>query len=147
MSKKKSVSREFSRLETEADQRRTYRIPVSLSLRFAGRRRQGNTGAGLLADLSETGCRVHSLQPLDVGSILALVAELPHPLLITEARLAWVDGEWSGLEFLRVSPTELTRLRHFLWKNISRATVSDQRPLFSLVNSSSPNRRRLKAIS
>lgn len=133
--------------ETEADQRRTYRIPVSLSLQFAGRQRQGKTGAGLLADLSETGCRVHSTFPLYVNNALALVAELPQPLLITKARVVWVTGEWSGLEFLQVSPIERTRLRQFLWKKISRATVNDQRPLFSLLHNAGLNRKRLKAIS
>ena len=100
-----------------------------------------------MADLSETGCRVHSTHPLKVGAALALVAELPHPVLITEARVVWVAGQWSGLEFLRVSPAERTRLRHFLWSHISLATVNDQRPLFTLVHNSHPDRKGLKAIS
>ncbi|HSA60919.1 MAG TPA: hypothetical protein VLE03_01655 [Nitrospiraceae bacterium] len=49
--------------------------------------RSVKTGAGLLADLSETGCRVRSSYPLDVSTSLALVAELPHQVLITEARV------------------------------------------------------------
>jgi len=132
---------------TEVDQRRAYRIPVSLSLRFSRRERIGKTGEGLLADLSETGCRVQSTYPLKVGTCLALVAELPHPVLITNACVVWVAGHWSGLEFLRVSPTERTRLRHFLWRHISRTMVDDQRPLFSLVRSSDQNRKGLKALS
>jgi hypothetical protein len=131
---------------SEADQRRAYRIPVSLSLRFSGRQRFGKTGAGLSSDLSETGYCVQSRYPLKIGTSLALVAELPHPVLITEARVVWVTGRRSGLEFLRVSPTERTRLRHFLWRHISRAMVSDHPPLFTLVSSSHQNRTRLKAI-
>lgn len=132
---------------TEVDQRRAYRIPVSLSLRFSGRQPFGKTGAGLLADLSETGCRVQSTYPLKIGTCLALVAELPQPVLITEARVVWATDRWSGLEFLRVSPTERTRLRHFLWRHISRAMINDQRPLFSLVRSSDQNRKGLKTLS
>lgn len=130
-----------------ADQRRAYRIRVALPLRYSGRDRCCRTGAGLLADLSETGCRVHTTYLPDIGTSLALLAELPHPVLITEARVVWVADQWIGLEFLRVSPSERTRLRHFLWKHISRATVEDQRPLFSLVSSSSRMPRRLKSIS
>ena len=100
-----------------------------------------------MADLSETGCRVQSTHPLKVGTSLALVTELPHPVLITEARVVWVAGQWSGLEFLRVSPTERTRLRRFLWKHISRAMLQQQRPLFTLVSSTNQNRKELKAIS
>jgi PilZ domain len=100
-----------------------------------------------LSDLSETGCRVQSRHPLKIGTSLALVAELPHPVLITEARVVWVTGRWNGLEFLRVSPTERTRLRHFLWRHISRAMVTDHPPLFTLVSSSHQNRKGLKAIS
>jgi len=132
-----------------ADQRRACRIPVSSSLRFSYRQRSGKTGAGLLADLSETGCRVRSTYPLDVSTSLALVVELPHPVLITEARVVWAADQWRGLEFLRLSPTERTRLRHFLWKQISRAIVNDQRPLFSIVSGSSQNRKGkgLKAVT
>jgi c-di-GMP-binding flagellar brake protein YcgR len=131
----------------ETDLRRTYRIPVSLSLQFSGRHRLGKTGTGLLADLSENGCRIHSTHPLKVGTSLALVAELPHPVLITEARVVRVAGQWSGLEFLRVSPAERTRLRHFLWSHISLAMINNQRPLFTLVCNSHPDRKGLKAIS
>jgi hypothetical protein len=100
-----------------------------------------------LADLSETGCRVQSTHPLKVGASLALVAELSDPVLITEARVVWAVGQWSGLEFLRVSPTERTRLRHFLWKHMSRAMVDDQRPLFALVSNSQQTRKGLKPLS
>lgn len=129
------------------DQRRAYRIRVALPLRYSGRDHYCRTGAGLLADLSETGCRVQTSCLLGIGTSLALLAELPHPVLITEARVVWVADHWIGLEFLRVSPGERTRLRHFLWKHISRATLKDHRPLFSLVSSSSRIPRKLKSIS
>lgn len=131
----------------ETDQRRACRIPVSFSLQFSGRQRLGKTGAGLLADLSETGCRVQSTSPMKVGASLALVAELSCPVLITEARVAWVAGQWSGLEFLRVSPTERTRLRRFLWKHMSRDLIDDQRPLFALVSSSPQTLKGLRPLS
>lgn len=123
--------------------------PVSYSLRFSYRQRSVRTGAGILADVSETGCRVRNSYPLDVSTSLALVAELPHPVLITEARVVWAVDQWRGLEFLRLSPTERTRLRHFLWKHIRRAVVNDQRPLFSILSASSQNRKGkgLKAVS
>ena len=87
MPKNKPAAVHNSGPSSDTDQRQAYRILAAVTLRFSSRQRIGKTGAGLLADLSETGCRLQSTYPLKVGAVLALVAELPHPVLITETRV------------------------------------------------------------
>ena len=51
-----------------------------------------------------------------------------------------------GIEFLRVTARERTRLRHFLWKHMTRATLRGGPPLFGLVDQLSPRGPNLKSL-
>lgn len=112
----------------KTDQRQTYRITVTQSILFATRHKASPAGDARLRDLSDSGCCLNHAGQCQAGDRLALVLELPQPVLITDARVVWTNGTLCGLEFVQVSPLELTRLRRFLWKQISHATIDDLQP-------------------
>ena len=114
-------------------QRHTYRITVTRRLQFAQRHTTSRIGKALLLDLSDAGCSLQSKQSFTIGERLALVLELPQPVLITDAQVVWIDGSRYGLSFARVSPLERSRLRRFLWKHLPDAAMSDLLPLFATV--------------
>lgn len=118
---------------SRTDQRQTYRIATSRPLRYAPRQTTSRIGQALLLDLSDVGCRVESTSLLAMGERLALVIELPQPVLITDAQVMWADGSRYGLSFARVSPLERSRLRRFLWKHLPDAAMSDLLPLFAVI--------------
>lgn len=119
--------------QSGADQRQTYRITVTKRLRFAQRHMTSRIGKALLLDLSDAGCSLESKSRLIAGERLALVLELPQPVLITDAQVVWIDGPRCGLSFARISPIERSRLRRFLWKHLPDAAMSDLLPLFATV--------------
>ena len=119
--------------QSRADQRQTYRITVTRRLQFAQRHTTSRIGKGLLLNLSDAGCSLEIKIPLTVGERLALVLELPQPVLITDAQVVWIDGSRYGLSFARVSPLERSRLRQFLRKHLPDAAMSDLLPLFATV--------------
>lgn len=131
---------------SRADQRQTYRIAVTKRLQFAQRHKTSRIGKALLLDLSDAGCSLESKGRLTVGERLALVLELPQPVLITDAQVAWVDGSRYGLSFARVSPLERSRLRRFLWKHLPDAAMSDLLPLFATVEEPHHSQIRLQIL-
>ena len=109
-----------------------------------------HVGDGAVLDLSESGCKLRSTQVLPIGSFWDLyltVPETSRPVLISEVRVIWAAGNEYGIEFLRVTARERTRLRHFLWKHMNFATLRDGLPLFTLVDHSSSSRPQLKSLS
>jgi len=74
------------------------------------------------------------------------IPETSHPVLISEARVILAAENEYGIEFLRVTARERTRLRHFIWKYMNRSTLRDGLPLFTLVDQSSPRRPQLKSL-
>ena len=100
-------------------------------------------------DLSESGCKLYSELVLPVGSFWDLYLTIPEtsrPVLISEVRVIWATENDYGIEFLRVTARELTRLRHFIWKHMNRSTLRGGPPLFTLVDHSSPRRPQLKSL-
>lgn len=131
---------------SRADHRQTYRITVTRRLQFAQRHTTSRIGKGLLLDLSDAGCSLEIKIPLTVGERLALVLELPQTVLITDARIVWIDGARYGLSFARVSPIESSRLRRFLWKHLPDAAMSDLLPLFATVEEPHHSQPRLQIL-
>lgn len=79
-------------------------------------------GDGMVVDLSRGGLGVRGNQPVKVGMELTLFLYLPHgedPLLVMEARVAWVSGRKFGVEFRKMNLRELNRLSALL---VSRLT-------------------------
>ncbi|MCS6293493.1 MAG: PilZ domain-containing protein [Nitrospira sp.] len=132
--------------QSRADQRQTYRITVARRLQFAQRHKTSRIGKALLLDLSDAGCSLQSKHGFKVGERLALVLELPQPVLITDAQIVWVDGSRYGLSFARVSPLERSRLRRFLWKHLPDAAMSDLLPLFATVEEPHHSQPRLQIL-
>ncbi len=75
-------------------------------------------GEGIVTNISESGCKVHSLnQPIPVGTSLALHVSLHRPqspLQVANAVVRWSKGREFGLELLLVQPAEQDRLRDFM---------------------------------
>ena len=100
-------------------------------------------------DLSESGCKLCSTHVLPIGSFWDLYLTIPEtsrPVLISEVRVIWAVENEYGIEFLRVTARELTRLRHFIWKHMNRSSLRGGPPLFILVDHSIPRRPQLKSL-
>jgi len=131
------------------DRRAAQRVPVQLIVRLAATDHFQHVSHGVASDLSERGCKISSMEALPVGSFWDLYLTIPgtsRPILISEVRVVRVAHLECGIEFLRITARERTRLRHFLWKHMSRSTLSDGPPLFALVDRSSPQRPHLISL-
>jgi c-di-GMP-binding flagellar brake protein YcgR len=128
--------------QSGVDQRQTYRIIMTRRLRYAKRQKTSRAGNALLLDLSDAGCSLQSRNCFHTGERLALILELPQTVLITDAQVVWIDGSRCGLSFARISPTERSRLRRFLWKHLPDAAMSDLLPLFAMVEEPHHSQRR-----
>jgi hypothetical protein len=131
------------------DRRSAQRVPVQIMVRFSATDSFQHVGEGVALDLSESGCKLCSVQGLPIGSFWDLyltVPETSRPVLISEIRVVWASENEYGIEFLRVTARERTRLRHFIWKHMNRSALRGGPPLFTLVDHSSPRRPYLKSL-
>jgi c-di-GMP-binding flagellar brake protein YcgR len=131
------------------DRRAAQRVPVQIMVRFSATDSFQHIGDGTALDLSESGCKLYSAHVLPIGSFWDLYLTIPEtsrPVLIAEVRVVWATEHEYGIEFLRVTARERTRLRHFLWKHMNRSTLRGGPPLFTLVDHSSPRRPHLKSL-
>ena len=131
------------------DRRAAQRVPIQIMVRFSATDSFQHVGDGVALDLSESGCKLCSAQVLPIGSFWDLYLTIPEtsrPVLISEVRVVWATEHEYGIEFLRVTARERTRLRHFLWKQMTRSTLKGELPLFTLVDHSSPRRPHLKSL-
>lgn len=131
---------------TAIDRRQTYRITVTQTLRVTFKGARPLAGEAILCNLSDSGCSLHSETPLAVGDRLALVLDLPLPALITDARIVWSNDTAYGVEFVRISPIERTKLRRFLWTQISLDTIDDLRPSSSPADSAAVSADHLRLV-
>ena len=131
------------------DRRAAQRVPVRIMVRFSATDSFQHVGDGVALDLSESGCKLCSAKVLTIGSFWDLyltIPEMSRPVLISEVRVIWAAKDEYGIEFLRVTARERTRLRHFIWKHMNRSTLRGGPPLFTLVDHSSPRRLHLKSL-
>ena len=92
---------------------------LALSCRVFFRSDENVEGEGRLLDLSTSGCRMASDQPLKVGMVLKLSLFLPDhawTMMIDQALVRWVDGDRSGLEFTSIRTAQRERLRAMIMK-------------------------------
>ena len=130
------------------DLRAAQRASVQVMARFSATDRF-QLGNGTALDLSETGCKICDTEILSTGGFWALyltISETSRPVLISEVRVVWAEGNEYGIEFLHVTARELTRLRRFIWKHLNRSTLEGGPPLFTLVDHSSLQRPHLKSL-
>lgn len=74
-------------------------------------------GEGILHNLSRTGCRVECDRTVLQGSYMTVRLLLPddiRSLSIDLAAVRWVREQYFGIEFLRFTASEQTRLEQFL---------------------------------
>jgi hypothetical protein len=131
------------------DRRAAQRVPIQIMVRFSATDSFQHVGDGVALDLSESGCKLCSAQVFPIGSFRDLYLTIPEtfrPVLISEVRVVWATEHEYGIEFLRVTARERTRLRHFLWKQMTRSNLKGELPLFTLVEHSSPRRPHLKSL-
>jgi c-di-GMP-binding flagellar brake protein YcgR len=132
-----------------SDRRSAQRVPVQIMVRFSATDSFQHVGDGVALDLSESGCKLCSTQTLPIGSFWDLyltILETSRPVLISEVRVIWATKHEYGIEFLRVTARERTRLRHFIWKHMNRSTLRGSLPLFTFVDHSSPRRPQLTSL-
>ena len=70
-------------------------------------------GAGIILDLSSSGCRIESPVLVEPGMSLELLIyapDLDRPLMIEAANVQWVSGHTFGLAFFRLKEAERQRL-------------------------------------
>jgi hypothetical protein len=94
--------------------RYSQRVAVCCSVIFAG---DGGVGEGRLLDVSLPGCLLESAASLKSGDYVQLrlfLPDLQSPLHVPLAAVRWVDGTRVGLEFIRTSHEEQSRLRQFV---------------------------------
>lgn len=81
---------------------------------FSGNRREGQ---GQTLDISAGGCKIESDMPIEQGTTLECRLHIPGldwPLRIDEATVRWVGDTNFGVEFSRVAPEELAKLKAVL---------------------------------
>jgi hypothetical protein len=101
--------------------RYTQRISVACSVIFSG---DGGVGEGRMLDVSLPGCLLESAAALKAGDYVQLrlfLPDLQHPLHVPLAAVRWVEGNRIGLEFIRTSQEEQTRLEQFVRRRSGNA--------------------------
>jgi hypothetical protein len=133
----------------DTDRRAAQRVPVQIMARFSATDSFQHVGDGVALDLSESGCKLCSALVLPTGSFWDLYLTIPEtspPVLISGVRVIWAEENEYGIEFLRVTACDRTRLRHFIWKRMNRSTLRGGPPLFTLIDHSSTRRPHLKSL-
>lgn len=133
----------------DTDRRAAQRVPVQIMARFSATDSFQHVGDGVALDLSESRCKLCSALVLPIGSFWDLYLTIPEtspPVLISGVRVIWAEENEYGIEFLRVTARDRTRLRHFIWKRMNRSTLRGGPPLFTLIDHSSTRRPHLKSL-
>jgi c-di-GMP-binding flagellar brake protein YcgR len=119
------------------DNRFAERVVITCRVRYTGEiSTQPHQGEGLTKNLSVSGCKIISDSPVARGTLLTLTIALPDelpPLVVTSAHVVWVSGCQSSIRFMRLSEEQRKRIQSFIWKSISRDSLSDNRTRFRLV--------------
>jgi len=92
------------------------RIPVELQVLFST---TGNTviREGTMFDVSDGGCAVTSTVPVNPGTgvtLLIRASDLGSPITVHSAAVRWANHGEFGVEFLKLTDLDRSRLRRFL---------------------------------
>lgn len=119
------------------DNRFAERVVVTCRVRYIGEiSTQPHQGEGLTKNLSVSGCKIISDSSVTRGTLLTLTIALPDelpPLVVSSAHVVWVSGCQASIRFMRLSEEHRKRIQSFVWKSISRDSLSDSRTRFRLV--------------
>ena len=87
-------------------------------------------GNGVMLDLSPSGCRIESPNPVEPGTSLELHIYAPDfrwPIMVEEATVQWVRGQTFGLAFFRIKEAEQQRLGKMV-RTLTEGVVIGGRP-------------------
>lgn len=119
------------------DNRFAERVAVTCRVRYVGEiSTQLHQGEGLTKNVSVSGCQIISDHPITRGTLLTLTLALPDglpPLILNSAHVVWVSGCQSSVRFMHMSQEHRKRIQSFIWKSISRDSLSDKRTRFRLI--------------
>ena len=110
----------------EAVSAKDQRLPVDFPAAFAG---DGVDGNGSVADISMSGCTIHSnsqLKEEDIVSMTLHILDGLPPVTIDAARVRNVSANRVGLEFLKFQQTERERLRLFIRVTSEKVKLQEQ---------------------
>ncbi len=112
-------------LKTE-EQRSAPRVAVQFRAMVSGSAQP--EGAGIILDLSKTGCRLESPLLMLPGLSLELriaVPSLEWALMIDGADVQWANEDTAGLAFVRIRETEQQRLDEVMTRRLARKSEGD----------------------
>lgn len=81
---------------------------------FSGGQREGQ---GRTLDLSTGGCKIETDLPVVVGASFECRIYIPGlswPLRIDEAKVRWVKAKTFGIQFTKIQPDEITKLKRVI---------------------------------
>jgi len=96
------------------DARKVRRFAVQLPAAFGD---NGKKEGGTVLNLSAQGCAMMADQIPAVSTYVSLQVDLSNgttPVDVELAAVRWISGHRCGLEFIRISPETLSRLRSFV---------------------------------
>jgi c-di-GMP-binding flagellar brake protein YcgR len=96
------------------ESRYSIRIPVEGSVVFAG---EAVIGEGRVIDVSLPGCLMESLESAKPGDYVQLklfLPDQPPAISVPLAVVRWAEGNRVGVEFIRASEDDQTRLTRFV---------------------------------
>jgi len=124
--------------EDYLDRRSAERVPIDCPVYFISEERfdDGSKREGKLLDLSKTGCRIFTLQPLPEGSQITLILSLPDkmpPMRLIGTTVCHVHGREFGAKFQPLTSRERRRLQAIVFQHVTWSAYSLRRPAFQIL--------------
>ena len=120
-----------------SDRRYAKRIPIQY--RVAYFKEEGARivkGAGVLKNLSKTGCMILGATTSSLGSRLTLLLDVEDgqaPIRLTDVLVSWIGKDSFAVKFPMLSPEQRKRLQVVIVKNIGLSYLDDRRAAFRIV--------------
>ncbi len=120
-----------------SDRRYAKRIPIQY--RVAYFKEEGARivkGAGVLKNLSKTGCMILGATTSSLGSRLTLLLDVEDgqaPIRLTDVLVSWIGKDSFAVKFPMLSPEQRKRLQGVIVKNIGLSYLDDRRAAFRIV--------------
>ncbi|MCP9438492.1 MAG: PilZ domain-containing protein [Nitrospira sp.] len=117
------------RTRAREDSRHAERVAYTCPVSFTGEiPSQPHQGEGLTQNISVTGLKIVSAQPVTRGTLLTLSLALPDghpPLRIHSAHVVWVSGAHFSVRFLHLSQEHRKRILSFVLRHIGKEAMTD----------------------
>lgn len=123
-----------------SDRRYAKRIPIRYRVTYF--KEEGARiikGAGVLRDLSKTGCMILGETTSSMGSCLTLLLYFEDgqaPMRLTDILVSWIAKDSFAVKFPMLSLEQRKRLQDVVLKNIGLSYLDDRRAAFRIVSPS-----------